>query len=380
MPENISDFLIQNKYDRVARKNMRTLRRYSGNEATVVIPDGVEKIDNYVFADDMKPNSTIEKIIIPKSATDICPLAFYYCNSLKEIQFPEGMYNFGVYFEECPSLTEIWIPESVERIGNLKSADTLKKIHVGKNIHRINFTDFGDETPETFAKRKKKLTEILLQNDAYKIVGDFMMNTIYKAVLYRVDGTKKNVRIPDGAKIISSGVFYELVIPEGETAIEKVTIPQSVKEIRNLAFHCCNSLKEVIYEGKYEALQLGELPFVACADFHRDGREIICSDRKSEKLGNGLQFERIIFIHKCLKEGRCLNKNQLQSLLKEHFVEETFSISTITRDIDFLRNRLNAPIDYDFKRKGYYYTNKNFSIEEKIEEKTEGKMDGIKSE
>ena len=38
------------------------------------------------------------------------------------------------------------------------------------------------------------------------------------------------------------------------------------------------------------------------------------------------------------------------------------SIPTISRDIEFMKNRLNAPIEYDYKRKGYYYTQKTFRL------------------
>jgi len=38
------------------------------------------------------------------------------------------------------------------------------------------------------------------------------------------------------------------------------------------------------------------------------------------------------------------------------------SISTISRDIEFLRERLSAPIDYDAFNKGYYYSEKTFRL------------------
>ena len=365
MPDATSDFIITKQKDRIEKKDMQTLRRYKGHDSTVTIPDGVEKIDSYAFADDIEPDSTIEKIIVPSSVRRISPLAFHYCNALKDIQFPMEMSDFEVHFEQCPSLQELWIPEHAERIGNLRSLDSLKEIHVGTNIKRINFTSFGEETPEMFAKRKRKLTETLLKSDAYEIVDGFMMNKIHRSVLYRSDCTQASMRIPDGARTISGGVFYELVWPENYERIRKVVIPSSVKEIRNLAFHCCESLQEVRYEGNSAELKCGEMAFFACSVFHRDGREIICKDTpEREKVGRGLQFERMLFIHNCMKKGQCLNKNQLQAIMKEKFGEATLSISTVGRDIDFLRDRCHAPIEYDYTRKGFYYTDTSFSIED----------------
>ena len=38
------------------------------------------------------------------------------------------------------------------------------------------------------------------------------------------------------------------------------------------------------------------------------------------------------------------------------------SRSTIMRDIDFLRDRYNAPLEYDEEKRGYYYTDPTFFI------------------
>jgi predicted DNA-binding transcriptional regulator YafY len=36
--------------------------------------------------------------------------------------------------------------------------------------------------------------------------------------------------------------------------------------------------------------------------------------------------------------------------------------ATISRDIEFMRDMMNAPIEYDYTRKGYYYTEKTFRL------------------
>jgi predicted DNA-binding transcriptional regulator YafY len=41
---------------------------------------------------------------------------------------------------------------------------------------------------------------------------------------------------------------------------------------------------------------------------------------------------------------------------------ENISISTISRDIEFMKDRLNAPIEYDALHRGYYYSEPNFRI------------------
>jgi len=41
---------------------------------------------------------------------------------------------------------------------------------------------------------------------------------------------------------------------------------------------------------------------------------------------------------------------------------EGISVSTISRDIAFMKDRLNAPIEYDALRRGYYYSEPNYRI------------------
>jgi hypothetical protein len=62
---------------------------------------------------------------------------------------------------------------------------------------------------------------------------------------------------------------------------------------------------------------------------------------------------RIYFIDRRIASGSYPNTRQLA-------LEYETSPSTISRDIDFMRARLDTPIAYDHQRNGYYYTEKPF--------------------
>jgi predicted DNA-binding transcriptional regulator YafY len=64
---------------------------------------------------------------------------------------------------------------------------------------------------------------------------------------------------------------------------------------------------------------------------------------------------RIYFIDREIASGKYPNTRTLA---------ETYETgtATISRDIEFMRDMLNAPIEHDFKRKGYYYTEKTFRL------------------
>jgi predicted DNA-binding transcriptional regulator YafY len=64
---------------------------------------------------------------------------------------------------------------------------------------------------------------------------------------------------------------------------------------------------------------------------------------------------RIYFIDREIAAGKYPNTTTLA---------ETYQTgtATISRDIEYMRDMMNAPIEYDFKRKGYYYTEKTFRL------------------
>jgi predicted DNA-binding transcriptional regulator YafY len=64
---------------------------------------------------------------------------------------------------------------------------------------------------------------------------------------------------------------------------------------------------------------------------------------------------RIYFIDREIASGRYPNTRTLA----EAYATGT---ATISRDIEFMKDMMNAPIEYDFTHKGYYYTEKTFRL------------------
>ena len=64
---------------------------------------------------------------------------------------------------------------------------------------------------------------------------------------------------------------------------------------------------------------------------------------------------RIYFIDREIASGKYPNT---RTLAEAHEI----GTATISRDIDFMRDRMNAPIEYDYTHKGYYYTEKAFRL------------------
>lgn len=72
-------------------------------------------------------------------------------------------------------------------------------------------------------------------------------------------------------------------------------------------------------------------------------------------MSEQLKYERFFWFHSRIKSGRHPNAR--------HLAEE-FEIScrTAQRDIDFMRDRLQAPLVYDHSRRGYHYTDDSYEL------------------
>lgn len=101
----MSDFVI-GKYD--------ILKKYSGNDKHVTIPDGVKQIGENAF----RGNTCLESVIVPKGVGSIADNAFRDCCNLQSINIPDGVVTIceGA-FSGCSSLMDLVIPDSVTTIG-----------------------------------------------------------------------------------------------------------------------------------------------------------------------------------------------------------------------------------------------------------------------
>lgn len=359
MPQEKNDFIIK------TQDGKNVLRRYKGSDAVVSVPDGVEKIGDFVFADDIEPNETIKKIIVPDSVKEISCDAFSYCEALEEIRFPDGLEKFDINFCHCPSVAQVTIPDSVTQVGNLCSSKALKKIKVGPNIVAIHFSVF-QKGKGMQAMTPKAVADILCANPAYELFDGFVVNKIHKTLLFRLNFDKSKVHVPKGIETIAPNAFYDFyrrtALAKDMAPLEKVVISASVKKISRLAFMNCENLKDVVYGGVSKNLQVDPWAFFMCSGFHKDGREITCKDKpkvKPKKLTN-LKLERIGIIHRKIKAGGFPTLEELRRACSDD-LRMNFGSATINRDIEFLRTRFYAPLEYDYYEKGYYY-DQEFSL------------------
>ena len=81
----------------------------------------------------------------------------------------------------------------------------------------------------------------------------------------------------------------------------------------------------------------------------------IVNNMKERKSIPKTMLNRIYFIDKEIASGKYPNTRTLAETYET-------SIPTISRDIEYMKDIMKAPIEYDFTRKGYYYSDKTFRL------------------
>lgn len=206
------------------------LKKYRGESAEVIIPDGVTKIGSQAFTKigALDGNLYVERVIIPEGVTEIGTMAFFSCSNLKSVEIPDTVTIIGsTAFCGCENLVDVRIPSGVTV---------------------IDFQVFAECT---------KLRDIEIPDGVTSIVSSAFCNTGIEYV--EIPGSVEylsgfsscsklqTVYIKEGVKHIwDSGAFKNC------ENLETITIPSTIESIYDTAFKGCTALSRVHYNGTVE--------------------------------------------------------------------------------------------------------------------------------
>ena len=108
----------------------------------VEFAEGMTKIPAYICEN----ASSMEKVVIPSTVTDIGWSAFYGCTSLKGVSLPDGLTKIDNYaFDRCKSFTDVRVPKSVTSIGEyaFENCTSLKSAVIEANSKKLFETTIG---------------------------------------------------------------------------------------------------------------------------------------------------------------------------------------------------------------------------------------------
>ena len=196
----------------------------------------LEKIEESAFYGLTK----LEKIVFPKTVTDIEKNAFAGCSSLKTAEFaPDatiGIIGQGA-FADC-GLTAISIPNSVTKLDReaFRSCSALTVVNVSENL-----TDISSEA----FKYCENLTDINVdkKNTRYSSVDGYLLTKNKETLVLFPHGKAhaKFTLLPPSITKICDFAFLEFL------NLTIVIIPNKVTEIGDRAFSLCKNLKDIAF-------------------------------------------------------------------------------------------------------------------------------------
>lgn len=170
------------------------------------------------------------------------------------------------------SLTELYLPEQVEYLGNhlLEGCNNLHKVHLPSNLSRI---------PDYMFKGCSSLQNITLPA-SLKEIGNYAFSNCTE--LFKI-------RLPKGLRIIGKGAFQSC------RSLSEIHFPSSIRKVGNGAFSCCN-ISSIIIPDTIESIHDGA--FSMCSNirtFHvgkrwygmfreRYGRRVQLLENPDDKL------------------------------------------------------------------------------------------------
>lgn len=238
----------------------------SENSVTLEIPPSLEEIkswsldgDNlteFAVAEDNENYYSKDGMLFIKSDNFILHKkdALYRCPKGKrgEVTVPEGTTAIDSYaFSECGKITAVRLPESVKKIGSgaFNGCSALSKINIPKAVTAIEGYTFMDCTSLETLDIPETVTDISQRPFLNTPFQDKMIEkdplVVINGIL--IDGTaaKGEVTVPDNVKKIAYGAFSPYDYGGENTALTKITMPDSVEEIGGSAFEDCTALEEV---------------------------------------------------------------------------------------------------------------------------------------
>ena len=230
-------------------KQMTTIILYPVNrDPNYIIPDGVNSIGEYAFSN----NGKLKWVGIPEGVTTIEKRAFFSCTSLEDIELPNSLVTIGEEaFRGCTSFTSVEITRNVAEIGPLAFfyCPRVKEFKVSRMSNHFCSVD------GVLYSKDMTVIHYLAQGDnrtTYEIP-----NTVKTIENYCFTSSSlKSVTIPEGVTTICRGAFY------GSRDLADAHIPNSVREIGDVAFCICPRLKEInLPEG---LTRIGEQSFLGC--------------------------------------------------------------------------------------------------------------------
>ena len=253
----------------------------------VLLPDNIEKIEDYAFYD----CKNLEKIEFKSGIKIIGRLAFKGCEKLESLNFPESLTVIKSHaFENCTKISEISFEKTPEIIENhaFSGCTSLlfEKISGLDNSNMINFCGFTfssfSDTEFDFVQNYLKFEHVIIPESVITIGNDVFRGEIRDE--YPSEKQDKNI------------------------VLKSVIITQSVKKIGDRAFKDCINLEYLKFEDcKY--IEIGYAAFLNCEMLKIIDGTIPIEQIRDYTFQNCIYLESVNISQQLEYIGRCAFKN-----------------------------------------------------------------------
>lgn len=287
---------VFNEWDYSISDDEITINGYNGRKKNLVIPSkisGMPVVDvNGLKFKHKRTKDKLESVKIPGSVKIIFN-SFDEMPKLKSVELGDGIEGIWAgSFRDCDSLSEITIPDSVEKIGTADANDT-----------RCTFSDCDALKNVKFNEEKVELTGCCFKNTPW--IESKKNGESYAIIDESVIGGSK----AEGAVVIDKGNKIADMTFVDNDKITDVTICSNINSIEFAAFFRCDSLKNVVIEDgvkNIDAFAFDKCPSlkqitipdsVVSIDrnaFDEDNIKILCSSGSvAQKYAeeNGIEYE-----------------------------------------------------------------------------------------
>lgn len=216
-----------------------TLIKYLGVDAFVEVPDGIRIIADSAFEYCME----VQEVYLPDSVERIGKHAFQG-SGIKKIHLPESIKTIDIYAFSGTPLEYTELPDNLQELGHsaFRYCRMLKKAKFPEHLVEIPHDTFND---------CGKLREVILPHDT-EVIGAHVFSGC--AALEQVD-------LPESVKRIEEGAFVTCV------SLEKVHLPKGLEVVERKVFYRCTNLKELHFPKR--VTKFGKGIFSQCSALKR---------------------------------------------------------------------------------------------------------------
>ena len=241
--------------------------RFCGDLKEIKLPSNLTVLSDSLFGADANLEyitfgdaEKTDTVIIPETVQKIGNYVFMNCEKIKNIKLPLNLKIIGkTCFQGCISLTGLFIPQSVESIGGgiFGDCDALQSVEIEDENNNFIFKDgilYDVKNGILVSAVNSLIPEKVIVDECTKTIDYSAFadcNNLYEIEIpqgvvnigekafARLDNLK-NIDIPDSVTNITTLAFYRC------NGLVSVQVPGSVTAIKNGTFRECNNLKKVI--------------------------------------------------------------------------------------------------------------------------------------